>query len=460
MDFDLVIVGAGTGNTLINREMDGWEIAIIERSRFGGTCLNRGCIPSKMLIYTAELAHHVRHATRFGVDAQVNAVHWPQIVERVFGRIDPIAQGGHDYRESLPNVTVFDGDGRMTGERTFTVDGVEVRGRQVVLAAGARSFIPPIPGLATVPFHTSDTLLRIEALPEHLVIVGGGFIAVELGHVFRALGSKVTIINRGRRLLELEDADIANRFTATVADRYDLVLGASIDSVTGRAGEITVDVTVDGAVRSIVGDTLLVATGRVPNGDELNVGAGGVAIDDRGRVIADAYGRTSAPGVWALGDIIGRHQLKHMANSEGRAIRHNLLHPTDLHPLDPRPAPHAVFTNPQIGSVGLTEAQAIAAGTAYVAVTHDYSSAAFGWALEDTTSFVKLLGDPGTGLLLGAHIIGPEAANLVQLLVQGMHLGATVEQLSTGQIYIHPALTEVVEQALLKLGDAMRDARA
>ena len=173
-----------------------------------------------------------------------------------------------------------------------------------------------------------------------------------------------------------------------------------------------------------------------------------------GEVIVDAYGRTSAPGVWALGDVNGRYQLKHMANGEAEVVQHNLLHPDDLRPLDTRPAPHAVFGSPQIGAVGMTEAKARATGKPITVITHPYGGAAYGWALEDTTGFCKLIGDPSTRTLLGAHIIGYQASMLVQLLVQGMHLGNTVDELATGQVWIHPALSEVVEQALLALAEA------
>ena len=200
-DFDLVIIGTGSGNSLIGPEMDGWRIAIVERDPvFGGTCLNRGCIPTKMLVYTADVAESARHAGRYGVHATVDGADWPAIRDRVFGRIDPIATGGRDYRLGLENVTVFTGEGRFVGERTVEVGGSRIRGAQVVIAAGARPHLPEgVPGLdptmgPTVPFHTSDTIMRIDALPEHLVVVGGGFIACELAHMFGALGSRVTII--------------------------------------------------------------------------------------------------------------------------------------------------------------------------------------------------------------------------------------------------------------------------
>ena len=211
--------------------------------------------------------------------------------------------------------------------------------------------------------------------------------------------------------------------------------------------------TADGEV-VVEGDTLLVAAGRIPNGDDIGAEAGGVEVGADGRVIVDKYGRTSAAGVWALGDANGRYQLKHMANGEAKVIQHNLLHPDDLRELDRRPAPHAVFGSPQIGSVGLTEMEAIELGQPISVVSHPYADTAYGWALEDTAGFCKLIGDPATRTLLGAHVIGYQASMLVQLLVQGLHLGTTVDEMATGQIWIHPALSEVVEQALLKLIDA------
>ncbi len=456
MNYDLVIIGAGSGNSIIGPEMDHWNIAMIERSTFGGTCLNRGCIPSKMLIYAADVAQsaHTEHSARYGVHTRFDGADWPAIVQRVFGRIDPIAEGGRAYRHGLANVTVYEGDARFVGERTLKVNGDTISGDQVVIAAGARSFIPDLPGLDLVPFHTSDTIMRVEHQPKHLVILGGGFIACELGHVFASLGSKVTIINRSHHLLTAEDHDVSRRFTEVARERFELHLGSRINRVYMTADGVGITLHSDAGEHRVEGDTLLVATGRIANGDELRAPVSGVNIDHLGNVLVDAYGRTSAPGVWALGDINGRYQLKHMANGEASVVRHNLTHPDELRMLDTRPAPRAVFTSPQIGAVGLTEEAAKASGQPYVAITHDYGGAAYGWALEDTTSFCKLIGDPATRRLLGAHVIGYQASILAQLLVQGIHLGATVDELATGQIWIHPALTEVVEQALLKLIDA------
>ena len=455
-NYDLIIVGTGSGNSVISSEMDGWRIAIVERWTFGGTCLNRGCIPSKMLVYAADVAESAANDNdpKYGVTTRFESADWPTIVKRVFSRIDPIAEGGRQYRLTLPNVTVYEGNARFIGDRTLEVNGQSIRGERVVLATGARAFIPAIRGIDEVPYQTSDTIMHIAHLPEHLVVLGGGFIASELSHVFRSLGSRVTIINRGHRLLGAEDHDIAQRYTERVADRFELVLGAHVERVYMTAEGVGLRVTNAGGEHTVEGDTLLVAAGRRPNGDDIDAAAAGIEIGEMGEVIVDGYGRTSAPGVWALGDVNGRYQLKHMANGEAKAIEHSLLHPDDPCPLDSRPAPHAVFGSPQIGTVGLTQAQGDALGRPVTVISHSYGGAAYGWAMEDTESFCKLIGDPATRMLLGAHVIGYQASMLVQLLVQGMHLGTTVDEMATGQIWIHPALSEVVEQALLKLIDA------
>jgi len=269
--------------------------------------------------------------------------------------------------------------------------------------------------------------------------------------VFRSLGSKVTIINRSHRLLTAEDRDISARYTELAAKRFDLLLGSRVHAVYMTADGIGAHVTCATGEQRVEGDTLLVAAGRLPNGDELDAHVAGIALGPLGNVIVDDYGRTSAPGVWALGDVNGRHQLKHMANGEAKVVQHNLVHPGDLWPLDARPAPHAVFGSPQIGAVGLTEQQAEAQGRQITVISHPYGDTAYGWALEDSSGFCKLIGDPATRTLLGAHVVGYQASLLAQLLVQGMHLGNTVDELATGQVWIHPALSEVVEQALLKL---------
>ena len=450
--FDLVVVGAGSGNSLLTPELAERRVAIVERGDFGGTCLNRGCIPSKMLVHVADVAEATRHAGRLGISARLDEVRWPEVSERVFGRIDPIVVAGEEYRQGLANVAVYKGQARFCGPRRLEVDGAPVTGDAVVLAAGARPFIPPHPDLSAVDYQTSDTIMRLPEPPRRLLIWGGGYVAAELAHVFGAAGSDVTIINRGARLLRAEDIDVSEAFTAAYRKRFRVLTGAEVLTAdTAATGGAALRVRRDGGEETVSGDMLLVAAGRIPNGDELDVTAAGVALDAAGYVVTDEYGRTTADGVWALGDICNPNQLKHVANAEARAVAHNLAHPADLRPLALGPIPHAVFASPQVASVGSTEQALKEADRPYLRSVRPYSDTAYGWALEDETGFCKVLSDPATDLLLGAHICGPHAAVLLQQLVQAMACDLSVDRIARGQLYIHPALSEVVEQALLGL---------
>lgn len=454
--YDLVILGSGSGNSIIGPELDEWDIAMVEEWVFGGTCLNRGCIPTKMLVHTADTVLGVEQAARLGVDAHVDAVRWRDIRDRVFGRIDPIAEGGARYRiDGCPNVTVHAGRGRFVGERRLEVatpEGpVQIEGTQVVVAAGARPTIPDIPGLAETGFHTSDDIMRVDEVPSHLIVLGGGFIACELAHVFGAFGSQVTIVQRSAHLLRAEDPDIAAAITARFAQRFDLRCGRTVTRVE-RVGDVVRVHLDDGS--SVDGSDILVATGRTPNSDVIDAAAGGLATHPDGRIVAAATGATSVPGVWALGDISSPYMLKHVANHEARVVAHNISNPHDLRESDYRAVPHAVFTNPQIASVGFTEPEARAAGIDLMVATHHYSDVAYGWALEDESSFCKLVADRSTRRLVGAHIIGPHSSSLIQQLIQGIRHGSSIDDMASGQYYIHPALGEVVENALLRFPPA------
>lgn len=446
--FDLIIIGAGSGNSILTDDFNGWNVAIVERDVFGGTCLNRGCIPSKMFIYPASIVETVRTAGPLGVDAHVDDVRWPEIVERVFGRIDPIAAGGEDYRRSLDNVTVFSEDARFVGHKQVQVGDQVITADTIVLAAGARPRIPAIPGLADVQFHTSATIMRVPAPPKRLAILGGGFIACEMGHVFRAAGSDVTIINRSANLLRAHDDEISERFTQVFGERFNLRCGETPTRIRSEGAEIIIEFE-DG--EPVVADELLVATGRIPNGEQLGVSETGVTLDESGYVVVDQHQRTGVDGIWALGDISNPMQLKHTANAETKVVAHNIHNPDDLQVVNYSGAPSAVFTHPQIATVGKTERELQAEGVAYIAHSQPYGATAYGWAMEDDHGFCKVICDPETRLLLGAHIIGHEASLLIQQLVLGFRFGLTVDEMARGPLYIHPALSEVVEQALLEL---------
>jgi len=448
--YDLVIVGAGSGNMLPTQEFAGWRVAVVESGRFGGTCLNRGCIPSKMLVHTADIAQTIRHAARFGIGAEWAGADWPAIRERVFGRIDPLHERAVAHRRK-EGIDVFPGEARFTGPKVLQVGGEEIRAGRFVLAAGSRPAIPAVPGLAGVPYLTSDTVMRLGRLPRSMVVLGGGYIAAEMSHLFGSLGTSVTIVTRGTHLLSRHDADIRARFTELYRERFDVRLGATVERVSAARKGIRLVLAGSSGAQVVQGEVLLVATGRIPNSDRLDVAAARIEVDAHGHVRTDDTYSTSVPGVWAVGDLANHFQLKHMANAEIRLVRHNLLHPGQPRRARFMVVPSAVFADPQVASVGATEQELKAQGRDYVTATRPYSDTAYGWALEDTTSFVKVLADPATRLLLGAHLIGPQAPALIQPLIQAMCLGSSVDEVASGVLYIHPALTEAVEQALLQL---------
>jgi len=459
LPYDLIVIGTGSANTILDERFESWRIAIVERDVFGGTCLNRGCIPSKMFIYPADVIAEMRHLSTLGVDVGVNGVRWTNLRDRVFSRIDAISAGGEEYRRGQSHIDVYGGDASFIGQKTLQVAGPDgeitvLTGDRFVLAAGARPTIPEITGLDEVAFHTSDTIMRIDEVPRRLGIIGGGFIAAEQADFFEAFGSAVTMIVRGPALLREEDEEVSLRFTQQTAKRLDLRLHSQVISVRqlghGPTSEIELTVATDGHPDAIVVvDELLVATGRTPNGRQLNVTATGVMLDTDGLVVTDDHLRTEVDGIFALGDIRTPLQLKHVANHEAKIVQHNLLHPDDLKAIDERAVPHAVFTSPQIASVGMTSQAARMAGLEVHIGRREFGGTAYGWAMEDTVGFAKVLVEPMTLEILGAHIIGHQAALLLQPLVQGMRFGQSAEAVATGQMWPHPALSEVVENALL-----------
>jgi mycothione reductase len=459
--YDLAIIGTGSGNGILDERYAGKRVAICEQGTFGGTCLNVGCIPTKMFVYVAEVAETIRAAARYGVDGHIDRVRWEDIVSRIFGRIDPIAIGGEDYRRSSPNVDVYDRHTRFGAVQPDgrylmrTDDGDEFTAEQVVIAAGSRPVIPPAILDCGIAYHTSDTIMRIAKLPEHLVIVGGGFVAAEFAHIFSALGVRITLVIRGGMLLRHLDDTICQRFTRIASTKWELrthrnVVGAGHS---GSPGSSLIVLELDDG-STLSADTVLVATGRMPNGDVLNAEQAGIDVDGS-RVVVDEYQRTSARNVFALGDVSSPYELKHVANHEARVVQHNLLRDWDdtdaMVATDHRYVPSAVFTDPQIACVGLSENRAVAMGFDVSCTIQDYGSVAYGWAMEDTDAIVKLVAEHGTGRLLGAHIMGHQASSIIQPLIQAMSFGLTAQQMARGQYWIHPALPEVVENALLGL---------
>ncbi len=456
--YDLAVIGTGSGNTVVTHEFRDWtRIAIIEENLFGGTCLNVGCIPTKMFVYPADLARLAGHAPGLGVDTSFDGAHWPAIRDRVFGRIDPIVQNGEAYRRQLPNIDVYDEHCTFLDDHTLALQAKgggssrQITADRIVIAAGSRVNVADIPGLDEVAFHTSDTVMRLPELPRRMTIVGGGYVAAEFAHVFSALGTQVTQVHRGPGLLTHLDEDISRTFTDLARRQWEVRLDTVAEKVRSRDGATVVSLS-DGT--ELETDVLLMATGRVSNADRLGLEHTSIEVRD-GLVVVDDHQRTTAEGVWALGDVSSPYELKHVANHEADVVRHNLLHPEQLMASDHRFVPSAVFTSPQIAQVGLTSQAAREQGIEHRMAIHDYADIAYGWAMESPAGeqFVKLLATPDGERLLGAHIIGPQASLLLQPLVQAMSLETPIARMARNQYWIHPSMAEVVENALLQLVD-------
>src|SRR5699024_2863248 len=467
--FDIALIGSGSANSFPGPEFADRRIVQIDRGVgpdhvFGGTCINVGCIPTKMFVHTAELAHTPAEATRFGLTEQLRHVDWPAIRDRIFGRIDAISMGGEEYRrdhEDNANLTLLRGTARFVGPKLLEVtgnDGTQQRisADTIVLGAGSRPVLPPIDGLAEAAPHTSDTIMRIDRLPASLAILGSGVIAVEMAHIFASLGVEVTLIARSQQVLSAADADVSARLTEILGGRLRLEKGLSTTSVRRTAEGIELRGEQDGADTLVRAEELLVAVCRRPNSDLLDVSAAGIDTAVDGRVEVDAHQRVRGggevlEGLWAFGDLSSAHQLKHVANHEQRIVRHNILHPEQLRRSDTMPVPSGVFTHPQVAWVGMDEETARRSGRQVEVAVQEYASIAYGWAMEDTTGFAKLVADAETTEILGAHLVGPEATTLIQQLIQAMSTGQTARDIAATQYWIHPAMPELIENALLQL---------
>jgi mycothione reductase len=460
-EFDFLVIGTGSGLDVANVAANqGQSVAIVEKGPIGGTCLNRGCIPSKLLLYHADVLETVERADEFKIDATVEDVDFAGIVNEVTEEVQGDSDSIHRGLDSSPQHDLFEGEARFVDERTIEIasgpdEGTQLRAETVLIAAGTRPTIPPIDGIEDVDYLTSREALTRERLPEHLVIVGGGYIAAELGHFFGTFGSDVTIVGRRPHLLPEADEEVAEAFTDRYADRFTVHTGHMVTAAEQRDDEITIEAhpyeygddpgLIDGAESiSVTGDELLVAAGRRSNADTLNLDATSVETDGRGFIETDEYLRTDAEGVWALGDIVGEYLLKHNANLEAKIATRNIFG-DQLQSVDYTAIPYAVFASPEVAGVGAGEAELQDADRESATNTYRYEDTARGDAMK-TEGFVKVLIDL-EGEILGCHIIGPDASTLIQEVVVAMKAGSGTVQDIRESVHIHPALPEVVQRA-------------
>ncbi|MGB9966004.1 dihydrolipoyl dehydrogenase [Halobacterium sp. CBA1126] len=460
-EFDFLVIGSGSGLDVANVAANqGQSVAVVEKGPLGGTCLNRGCIPSKLLLYHADVLETIERAGEFGIDATVDDVDFEGIVREVNEEVQADADSIRRGLRSSDRHTLYEGEARFVDDRAVELsggedDGARIRADTVLIAAGTRPAIPPIDGIEDVDYLTSDEALQLETPPDHLVVVGGGYIAAELGHFFETFGSEVTVVGRRPNLLPNADGEVADAFTERFAERADVYTGYEATSVSQSGGEVTLEareyeygddagVVEGGESVSVTGDALLVAAGRTPNTDTLNLDATGVRTDDSGFVETDDYLETDADGVWALGDIVGEYLLKHSANHEAQAVARNVFG-SDPEPVDYTAMPFAVFGSPEVAGVGATEADLEAEGREYATNTYDFADTARGDAMH-ADGFVKAIVDLD-GEILGCHIVGPEASTLIQEVVVAMKAGTGSVRDVRESIHVHPALPEVVQRA-------------
>jgi dihydrolipoamide dehydrogenase len=445
--YDVLVVGGGTGNNVAAAAADaGLDTALVEKGPLGGTCLNRGCNPSKMVIQSAVAADHVRNAEQFHVDATLGDVDFRGIVDDMAETLGPIAEGMEQRYREKDNLTLYKDEATFVDERTVAVAGETVRGEKVVVAAGSRPLVPPIDGLDEVDYLTSRDALYLDEQPDSLVIAGGGYIAVELGYFFEALGTDVKIVEMQETLVAREDDDISTAFTEIARTRHDVYTGYRATRVENRDGAVSVHAeTKDGETAVVDGEKLLVALGRRPNTDTVEVGRAGIETDDNGFIVTNDRLETSAENVWAQGDIADNSMFKHSGDYETQISIENVVHDGKSE-ADFSAMPHAIFTEPQMAGVGKTEQELQANDTEYVVGRQSLPGTPMGRAKKLDHGFVKVLASP-EGSILGCHILGYEATTMIHEVVVAMRSGSGYVEDLTGVIHAHPTLNKAVQYA-------------
>ncbi len=428
----------------------GLKVAVIERDKLGGTCLNHGCIPSKMLIHPADIGVQIEQAARFSLkNVGKPIVDFKALVTRVNATIDAESASIAPIYRDHENIDLYAGEAHFMADKVVRVGDDVLTAKNVFISVGCRPDIPDIPGLSDTPYWTYFEGLRNTTQPKKLLILGGGYISTELGHFFGSLGTEVEFLQRST-LLRKEDDDIREEFLRVFTNRFPCRLGISFRHVSHANDTFTVAYTDPmGVDRQTQGDALLVVTGVTPNTDSIYLENTVIQLDRSGYVKVDDHLQTTVKGVYALGDCIGRKLYRHTVNYEGEYLFRTLYGEPSTEPLRYPPIPYAIFTHPQIGGVGAKESELKEQGVDYYRGVNKYADSAMGMALLSDHGFVKLLFDRRTDKLLGASIIGEEAATMVHMLIAFMKMGATLHDL-LDTIYIHPALPEVIRNAARK----------
>lgn len=450
-EYDLIVIGSGAGLIVVeNAVQHGLNVALVDKGPLGGTCLNVGCIPSKILIYPADMVMEIRESKKLGITAEVKGVDFGAVMERMRRIVrngEKHVRDGIKYSEGLD---FYEGEAHFVMNRTLEVKGEKIRGKKIVIATGARPFIPPVKGIDTIDFLTNETVLQLDKKPESIVIIGGGYIATEYAHFFDSTGVKVTILQRNPRLLPEEEPEISALLKKKMGRRMQIYTGAEATGVKKAGSCITVAAREKSSGRRLTfqSEGIMVGTGRTSNADLLRVENTGIKTDERNYIKVNQYLETSQKNIWAFGDAIGKKMFRHVANKEASVVWHNAVH-NAKEGIDYLAAPHAVFAYPEIASVGLTEEQArkmyhardILIGKAM------YSDVARGNAMMEEEGFAKAIVKKDTKKILGFHIIGAHASLLIQEVVNTMANNGDIWSIARG-MHIHPALPELIIAAL------------
>lgn len=448
IEYNAIVIGSGCGMNIVESAIDhDMSVALVDRGPLGGTCLNLGCIPSKMLIHAADRIVEAQEARKLGVTAGIADIDFGSIMERMRKSVsesrDEI-RSGIDVSEKLD---FYEGEGHFVSDYTMEVSGETIKAEKIFIASGARPLIPPIKGLEGTNYLTNESVLQLKDVPSSLIIIGGGYIAVEYGHFFAAMGTRVTILEMAGRLLLVEEPEISAALEEELGRRMEIHTNTVAEEVAKRAGGVTV-VAKDaetGAHREYSAQSIMVAVGRSSNADLLKVQNTGVELDGKGFIKTNEYLETSKKNIWAVGDANGQHMFTHVSNREAAIAAHNALHGTRLK-MDYSAIPHAVFSHPQVASVGLGEEAARKKHNVLIGRAR-YSDVAQGEAMMEKTGFAKAVIEKDTEKILGFHVVGPAAPIVIQEVTNAMASGGNIGEISTG-LHIHPALPELIVRTL------------
>jgi dihydrolipoamide dehydrogenase len=456
--YDLISIGTGSTMSVVEAMIQNnpeIRVAVIDKDEPGGICLTRGCIPSKLLLYPAELVRTVEKARTFGIDSEIKKIDFTKVMERmrniIYADINRIRQGLSNSK----NVDYYPEVAEFVSPYTLKVGDETITAKMIFLCTGSKPIVPPIKGIEETGYLTSDTILKISELPESIVIVGGGFIAAEYSHFLSSMGAKVTVIGRGPQIIPQEEPEVSALAKRELGKHVMIYTNHEVREakMTSEGKKKLVAVNLEnGKKLEVIADKILLATGRGPLTDILNPEKGGIKTDRKGWIIVNDYLETSQPNVWALGDANGKYLFKHVANYEAAIVYYNAVLKRNVK-ADYHAVPHAVFTYPEIAAVGLGEKEAIEKYGADKLMIgfHRYEDTAKGEAMDAKDYFVKVIVERDTMKILGAHIIGPYASILIHEIIPLMYtLEQNAKPILDG-MHIHPALSEVVDRAFRSL---------